>query len=431
MYSKYLKSLKWNLFEKIIRLIITFFVTSYIAKSLGPALYGVFSLSQSVVSILAVISSFGLDYILNKEFSSGEHKTNEIIGTSLFLRFIGWVVSLFVAIPFLYFISTPGIYVFVYILMLIPLFQVSSSISIYFTSKGCAQYNFIPNLLSLIIFSILKILVVYLDGSILSLCMVFSIEQFLLLILLFLQLNKNGVSFKSLKISKDIFNKLIKVSWPIAISSAIIILYSRLDQVMISYFLDSKNVGLYSVAVRISDISGFLPSLIVSSFFPILVKKKRDQTIDRNDLLKFFSIIFYSGLITVSFIYILSNYVVSIFFGEQYSEVINIMPLYLVSLLFSYSGFAVTQWLILEELTKYRLYRTILGLLLNILLNIYFIPIYGIYGALYSTLISQLFSSYLSNYMSEKTRYIFYIQSASLIYPLIFLFTLLKSKYNN
>ena len=70
---------------------------------------------------------------------------------------------------------------------------------------------------------------------------------------------------------------LLAKSWPLAFSSIFYVLYSKCDQVMLGFMVDKSQVGNYSLAVRFSELSYFLPVAFVKSIFPSLVALREDK----------------------------------------------------------------------------------------------------------------------------------------------------------
>ncbi|MFM6309557.1 MAG: oligosaccharide flippase family protein, partial [Dolichospermum sp.] len=67
---------------------------------------------------------------------------------------------------------------------------------------------------------------------------------------------------------------LLKESWPLILSGLTIIIYMRIDQIMLGQMVGDKAVGLYSAATRISEIWYFIPGAIASSVIPSIYAAK-------------------------------------------------------------------------------------------------------------------------------------------------------------
>jgi O-antigen/teichoic acid export membrane protein len=63
------------------------------------------------------------------------------------------------------------------------------------------------------------------------------------------------------------------------LSGIAIMIYMKIDQIMLGQMVGDEAVGIYSAAVRISEVWYFVPIAIVASVFPaILEAKKRSET---------------------------------------------------------------------------------------------------------------------------------------------------------
>ena len=79
---------------------------------------------------------------------------------------------------------------------------------------------------------------------------------------------------------KSSFNEicnLLKDSWPLVLTGISVMISMRVDQVLIGQMLNDKQVGLYSAAVKISEIWYFIPIAIASSTFPALIESTKQS----------------------------------------------------------------------------------------------------------------------------------------------------------
>ena len=62
--------------------------------------------------------------------------------------------------------------------------------------------------------------------------------------------------------------RLLSESWPLILSGVALMLYMRIDQIMIGNMINDSAVGVYSVAVKMAEVWYFVPAAVVSSLFP-------------------------------------------------------------------------------------------------------------------------------------------------------------------
>jgi PST family polysaccharide transporter len=188
----------------------------------------------------------------------------------------------------------------------------------------------------------------------------------------------------------------------------------KIDQIMLGEMLDSATVGIYSAAVRISEVWYFIPLSIVASVSPSLMEASDPVTLDQRlaKLFKLVSIIALAIAVPMTFF---SNYATKLLYGNAYAGAGPILAVHIWSALFVFLGVAQGPWNIIEGLTKLALLRTSLGAVSNIVLNLLLIPRYGGLGAAVATTISYALSAVILNAFNAKTRKIFALQLAAII----------------
>ncbi len=164
---------------------------------------------------------------------------------------------------------------------------------------------------------------------------------------------------------------------------------------MIKEMLGAQELGIYSVVVRITESIAFIPLILSNSLFPkILELKKLDKNNFKNKIQMFYHGINYIMLFLVVCIFFFSRDIISLLYGSQFYQAIDILQIHIWSILFFSMGVASGKWFLAENLQRFRLYFNIIGALVNIGLNYLLIPILGIKGASVSTVFAQFLSSY-------------------------------------
>jgi len=200
------------------------------------------------------------------------------------------------------------------------------------------------------------------------------------------------------------------------ISSGAILLYMRLDQVMIKNMISLEELGFYSVSIKIAESWYFIPMLISSVMYPLLIEAKKSNDLYMHRLKQlFFSCIMVSLTCSV-LLFIFSDFIIEILFGKLFSGSKITLSILSIGGIFVGMGYVNGKWMVIENFTKLSLIRNLLGLFINIFLNLYLIPKYGIIGAAISTVLSLAFASYFFFLIIKKTRKIFYLQTKSIFY---------------
>ena len=191
----------------------------------------------------------------------------------------------------------------------------------------------------------------------------------------------------------------------------------RIDQIMLAGFVGEAEVGLYSAALRLSEIWYVIPMAVVSSAAPSLAairsRSTRDYYSHIQRLLTLLARVAYLIALPMS---VLSTPLVVLVFGPRYAGAGPILSVHIWTAVFVYLGVATGPWVINEGLGKLLFYRTLLGAITNIVLNLFLIPKYGGIGAAVATLVSQAVASYLSFAFLKSTRRIFFMMTKAVCF---------------
>ena len=209
-----------------------------------------------------------------------------------------------------------------------------------------------------------------------------------------------------LKISSKKLIKMLKFSFPLVFSSLSVYIGTYVDRIMINQLLSNYELGIYSLAFRVSSIILLLMVGIQMAITPIIYNNyKKPET--RKNLEEIFS---YFSAISIIFILsfcLFSREILMVFTTKEYFEAYILIYILAPSILLS-QMYIFTPGLAIEKKTKIIFLISLIGALINTSLNLFLIPIYQIMGASVATLISStfMFFSYyfISNYY-YKLRY--------------------------
>jgi PST family polysaccharide transporter len=162
--------------------------------------------------------------------------------------------------------------------------------------------------------------------------------------------------------------------------------------------LGSAELGIYNAAITISTLLPILPMIMLNVLNPILARKKvESEELYQNYLKLTFRVFGYSGIFLSICVYFLSDFIVKILFGSDFSAATNVLKIHVFTNVFIFMGIAQNLWVVNENKGRLNVYKTILGIILAIVFNLLLIPNYGVIGAAYSALIVQFISSFLIN----------------------------------
>ena len=395
---KIFSNFSWLLAERLLAMVIALFINLYVIRYLGPDLFGQFSYAYSYVNLFEAIAKLGLDAIVIRNIVLKESISNEILGTAFILKLSASLLTIFlVSVSILFVNHQQEIQILVWIISLSLIFSAFDVIDFWFQSKVLSGYMSVIRSLQLIISAILKIVFINLKLTVFAFAWLLSIDGLLKgggMIFAYL---KNHQKFFNWKINKAQIKSLLKDSWPLILASIMVTLYGRIDQVMLGNMLNSKAVGDYAAAIRLSEIWYFIPIIICSSLFPyILQAKQRNQEEYYRRLQQLYDLIVWLSVSIGLVMTLTAGFWVHKLLGSEFQQSATILMWHIWAAPFVFLGVARSQWLNAENLTKLSFATTLMGAISNILLNLVLIPAYSGVGAAIATLISYAIAGYLS-----------------------------------
>ncbi len=193
-------------------------------------------------------------------------------------------------------------------------------------------------------------------------------------------------------------------------------IYMRIDQIMLGQIKDNRAVGIYAVVMKLAEVWYFIPTVIISSVFPSIVKAKQiGENLYYERIQKLFnlcSVLAYAVAIPLS---LFSNQIVTLLYGKQYAEAGPVLAIYVWAGVFVYLGAAINTWEITEGLLKLAAITSAIGAVTNVFLNIFLISKYSIMGATISTIISQFIASCGAYAFFPASRKVFIMQLKAIL----------------
>lgn len=400
-FQRYSINTAWVMGEKISRMFIGIFVISWIARYLGPQQFGLLNYAQSFVFLFTAISTLGLDSIVVRELVKKEDNRNKLLGSAFFLKLIGALILLPIIVIIVQFTSNDNYTnLLIFIIAFATIFQSFNVIDFYFQSKVISKYTAIANSVTFGISSLIKILLIIINAPLVAFALmsIFDIGILATGLLLFYlshvkkhDLQPDKRSFFGWEFDKKTAYFLLKSSWPLILSTIVITIYMRIDQVMIKEILDFQSVGQYAAATRLSEAWYFIPVAIVNSLFPAIVNaKKVSSELYIKRLQSLYTLLVWLAIAVSILISFFGDSIVMILYGNDFSQAASVLIIHIWTGIFVFLGIAFSSYLIAENWAKKAFYRTLLGAIINIILNIILIPNYGLIGAAIATLIGQL-----------------------------------------
>ncbi len=418
---KVLGNTGWLFTEKIVQMVLGLLVGVWITRYLGPERFGRYNYAIAIVGLFIPFAKLGLDSIVIRNLARDPSEKDETLGTAFVLKLIGSTLAFFVTLGVVTFStpsSSPNYRETLWLVGIIAsgtLIQSFEIIDYWFQSQVQSKYSVLARNAAYVIMNGVKIILIQLRAPLISFAIAMAAEYVLSAIGMIIAYRFNGNFIKAWRVSFTYAKSLLKDSWPLILSGIVIMIYMRIDQVMLGQMVGEKSVGIYSAAVKISELWYFVPGAIVNSVFPSIVQAKEiSEEIYYKRLQKLLtavSILAYAVAIPVTF---LAPQIVTLIYGQKYAEAGNILNIHIWAGLFVSLGVARETWITTEGLMKFSAVTAATGAVVNIVLNYFLIPQYGGLGAAIATVIAQILAAYAVGAIYPPTRKIFIQQTKAI-----------------
>ncbi|MEH2155264.1 flippase [Nostoc sp.] len=408
----------WLFADRILRMGASLVVGVWVARYLGVQQYGLFNYALAFVALFSPIFTLGLDDVVVRHLVRQSSNKEEILGTTFWLKLLGGIASVLLAVGTMFFLGeheTLKIWL-VAILGLAGIFRASDTIELWFQSQVQSKYTVIAKNTAFLLNTVIKIALILTKAPLLAFAWVTLAEFAMSAIGLLIVYQVKGSSLWLWRWSFAAAKTLLKESLPLIFSGFAIMIFMRIDQVMLGQMIGDSEVGVYSAAVRVSEIWYFLPGAIVSSVAPaIYAAKEKSESLYYQRIGQLLSLMTCISLAIALPMSFLSDKIIMVMFGSGYADAGAILAVHIWTSLFVFMGLATSPWFIAEGLNHVSLGKTLFGAILNIILNLLLIPKYSGLGAAIATIISQAAAAFICNAFDSRTQKIFKIQVRSLI----------------
>jgi O-antigen/teichoic acid export membrane protein len=391
-----LKNASYLTLGNIVSQIISFIGFLFIARILGPENYGIYVTVVAYVGIFLILTLYGMNMLIVREGSKNLVEMDKYLEKVIGLKNLFVLIAIIVCISAL-FITNYDLQTKIFIVIFSSTLFLSSTkefLDNIFQAHERMEYISIFTVANRLLFTGSAILVLYLDYGIPALLLLQIFYSAMFLIFEY-RVTKKFVIFKfwkKIKWDKSIFK-------PAMVFSALTffgILTTRIDLVMISLLGTSKDVGIYGVAYNIVLQGEMLRNIVLIAFFPILVKMFNSGSIRSRTLFRY-SVIMGIGIFILAILgYFYSEPVVTLLFGERYSEsgsILRILVFY-IAIIFFMLPFAGACLATGNENLALMIAPVSAGM--NIILNYILFLNFGLIGIAYSTIIVFSFSTIIS-----------------------------------
>ena len=397
--EKVIRNVVWAVTGKVVTLLGGLLVGIFVARYLGPEQYGLMSYVMSYVSLFQVLALFGMDNIEIREESKTPREKDKIIGTAFGLKLVFAVVTMGLIALTAWLFETDSFTKWMIILYSTSMIMNSFGvIRNYFTSLVWNEYIVKTEITRTLIGAGIKVVLLLLHAPLVWFIVATLFDTVLIAGGYLVSYRSKIDSVRKWQFDKDTAKYLIRQSFPLAVSLSAVLIYHRIDQVLVGKMLTNIELGYYSVACKFVEIIMFIPTILAQTIVPVLVRiHKQNFSAYRSKTQQFVNITVWICIILSVLIALSSHWIILYTFGEQYLPA----TIALQVLVFKSVGDALSatagNMIIIESKQKYAWIRSVTACFVCVGLNLVFIPRWGIVGTAIASILTYLYAGTFSN----------------------------------
>lgn len=389
----------WMMLEKIISIFGLIFVTSYVAKYIGPTNFGKIALATTLFTFVQTLTWFGNQEILFKRVSKNHQSGLNYLFNTQRIRFY---LFLFMSLPILL-----GLYIFTDLLTLI--FGIATALATYFITQDIyaiynnavlhSYINAIVNMVGLAIALAVRYVIVVFEMEYVYLSIPMVLVTLIPYLLKQYWFNRDHKAqfFNQSKYRKYYF----LAGGSLVISTLAVSFYTQITSLMLARLTSLKDLGIYAVAVTLGTAWSFINFSIITSVLSKVYREK-DNYQSYYIIAKLNLIIIVVSLFVIMFLAQFGQWIINMLYGSAYQEAHSLIIILGLSTLCSGLGTIAARLMIKEESYSY-ISKKMLAVACSALpISYVMVSLYGLKGAAYSVLLIEFLSLTVFNYLYQN-----------------------------
>lgn len=408
----------WLISDKILRMLVTLFVTGWLARYLSLDDFGKLNNAIAYALLFGSFATLGLDSIVIRDIVKYPDQKDRYLGTAFYLKLIAGFFTYFLCVIAVLFLRpSDGETIsreLVYIISAGVFFQSFDVIDFYFQSRVQSKYTVFAKNAAFIFINGVKIVMIIMDCPLIWFGWAWLLEMMFNALGLVVVFRQKGNSIVKWKFDWSTAKMLLSHSSAIYIAIIASTTLMKVDQIMIADMIDDTQAGLFAASAKIYDLCYFVIIILTPSFYPSLIHiyesdkklfyKRYAQITD------FFTLMGYAAL---GFILIFGDWIILLMYGIKFEPAAVVLKIQIFGMLFMFNAGLRSSFCAITDNLRLIMITTIISAILNIVLNYLFISKYGIIGSAVATVITQIVAMLLLNLFFKGLRSLFFIQIRS------------------
>jgi O-antigen/teichoic acid export membrane protein len=381
----------WLLIDKLSKLFPGIIIMALIGRHLGPEEFGIWNYALALTTIIGSVAILGMDRLAVKEIINNEEKQGTIVSTVILMRICAGIICMAISICIVLFARKhQQLYLYCTIFSaLIIILQSFDVLDYFYQAKNKVKRVIIPKVAVFITFCLVKLIIIFLGGTLKAFLWASVIELLLTYLIIIMVFSYHNTADFTMRIDGSLAKTLLRQSWPLILSNLVVILFMKIDLVLLDVLSNPTELGKYVAAARISELWYAIPTVISVAILPTLLQKKKiSHDAYLLTLEKWLRLSFWLSAAIAILVTLTAHLIIPLLYGESYTAASWMLMIHVWAGISVFMNIVIVQYLFVEGEYKIYLYAHLYGLMANITINFILIPIYGGIGAAIATVVA-------------------------------------------
>lgn len=414
---KVFENSSWLLIDKISKLFPGILVLALLARHLGPRVFGIWNYTIAFSAIMGSIAVLGMDKLVIKELMAADEEHSRIVSTIAFMRLLAAMLCMGVSIFLVHRMNPDPVYLLCIIFTSFTvLFQSFDVMDGFYQVSNSLKTAIVPKVVVFLLFCMFKCIAIFYDAPLLTFLWLSLLELATTYVWILGRYTLHYAPLSLRQVNFRMARRLLGDSWMLIMANLLVVLFMKVDNILLNILATPEELGNYVVAVRISELWYALPTVVSTAMLPMLFRKKEeDQAAYLHVLGRWLRI---SCLISVLLAIVISmsaGMLMQLLYGAAYATAAGILRIHIWSAIPVFMMMVMVQYLFVEGKYKLYLYSNMISLVLNIVINLVLIPRMGGKGAAIATVVAY-FGVYIMMVAQDKSKQA-WLLTRKLIHP--------------
>ena len=320
--KSFLKNTSITLMTRVISLALGIVISILLARILGPENRGIYALVILIPSFAFMFSNMGINSSTVFFLGKGTYPATKVAGNNLVLSGLIGLISIGLTILFLYlfgsvFFAEVPFYAYVIAIIAIPFLIINSNLSSLFLGMHrFLTYNVLTFLGTFVQFILLLGLFLVSSfelSTVIYMYLVSAVIIFIVTIIVTKRSLKNiTVSFK-----EKYLKNFLSYGSKSYLGNMVNFFHLRIDQLIISSFLNPLAIGLYAIAVGLTERLWLLAESAGTILFPRVSAEKNEEEKNRFTPILCRNILFVTTIGAIV-LFVISKWLILLFYSNEY-----------------------------------------------------------------------------------------------------------------